>query len=198
MPSAGTARRGCPRRAAGRGPACRGRPRRRTRRRAQDRVRRQPHHGEHDAEHDADHHRGDGQPDRRRRRPGGSPSLNAYFHCSDQLKRGFVTTLWTSIAARTAMTTTATQRPGWRTGTALIASAVPVAPCVCGGHGLSLPRRTGGALLGGVDLAGLDRARLRAPLVRICWYWPPSMSFWTAPWIAFARFAFSSGWSSTA
>ncbi|GIL26563.1 hypothetical protein NUM_18170 [Actinocatenispora comari] len=37
----------------------------------------------------------------------------------------FVTTMWTNIAASTASTTTATQRPGWRTGTARIGSGRP-------------------------------------------------------------------------
>ena len=35
---------------------------------------------------------------------------------------GLVTSMWTNMAASTAMTAAAIQRPGWRTGTARICS----------------------------------------------------------------------------
>ncbi len=92
-----------------------------------ERVRRQPHDGE----------------QRRRARPR-SPSRSRSARASraspsrmrsvEQVMRrrrptrsgGFVTTEWTSATATTSTIAAATQRPGWRTGTARISSGRPV------------------------------------------------------------------------
>ena len=47
-------------------------------------------------------------------------SVNAFWDWNCHAQFGFVRTLLTAIATSTAMTATATHRPGCRTGTALI------------------------------------------------------------------------------
>src|SRR5690606_1394513 len=81
-----------------------------------------------------------------------------------QLNAGLVSTMCRNIAARTAITAIATQRQGWRTGTALIRP----------GRSVSVPDRELVAVIGGsgsrvdrevVDGSGLDAPRLQGGLV---------------------------------
>jgi hypothetical protein len=53
------------------------------------------------------------------RTPSSTGGRNMLSNMKPHWKAGLVTSMWTNIATRTAMTTMATQRPGWRTGTAL-------------------------------------------------------------------------------
>src|SRR5882757_996575 len=90
------------------------------------------------------------------RRPLSTTSENMYWPTTGQLNRGLVKIAFTNCAASTASTATDTQRPGWRTGTALIGAA-PVGAEPTGGLG-SVCVVTGRSLSGvGVDLRGLDR-----------------------------------------
>src|SRR5882757_543497 len=99
------------------------------------------------------------------RSPLSTTSENMYWPTTGQLNRGLVKIAFTNCAASTASTTTDTQRPGWRTGTALIGAA-PVGAELAGGIGLgSVSVVTGRSLSGvGVDLCGLDRALGAVPL----------------------------------
>ena len=63
------------------------------------------------------------------RRPRSTGSENRYWPTTSHWKFGFVRNEWTSIATSTTITTTATQRPGCRTGTALIGGAGPASVC---------------------------------------------------------------------
>ena len=73
------------------------------------------------------------------RRPRSTGSEKRYWPTTSHPKLGFVTNVWTSIATSTTMTATATHRPGWRSGTALIGSDFPVSVC-SDDHGVSQPR----------------------------------------------------------
>src|SRR4051812_40716089 len=79
---------------------------------------------------------------------------------------GFVASMWTNIPASTRMTNAATQRPGWRTGIALMASGAllsavsrSVTP-----PSSSLPHRTSAG--GGVELRRVHRVRVDVPLLQ--------------------------------
>src|SRR6266508_219620 len=71
----------------------------------------------------------------------------------------FVTSMWTNIADRIAMTTMATQRPGWRTGTAVTASGRARSAVF-----VSVMTPRAGTRTSGVDGRGVDGPRVNAPL----------------------------------
>ena len=92
---------------------------------------------------------------------------------SGQSQLGFVTTPCTNIAANSAITPAPIHRPGWRTGTASIASgrplwAVPSHPQFSSilRRGSAVPATVRPSLGTRVDLRGLDRAVADTPLVQ--------------------------------
>src|SRR5215213_9571178 len=95
------------------------------------------------------------------RTPSMTGGRNMLSNMKPHWNAGLVTSMWTNIATRTAMTTMATQRPGWRTGTALTVSGgtrsgVLVAVSVMAPAPFD---RTSG-----VDGRVVDRPRVHAPL----------------------------------
>ncbi len=64
------------------------------------------------------------------RRPFSTGGEKRYSATTDQPKPSLVSRELTAIAARTASTATASHRPGWRTGTALIGSGRGAAAAV--------------------------------------------------------------------
>src|SRR6266536_3718445 len=97
------------------------------------------------------------------RSPSSTGGLNIILSLKmyDHWKCSFVISRWTNIASRTASIPTATQRPGCRTGTALIAAgrARSVSTCVVIGLGAGVHGRVG-------DAAGGDAPLVEDLLVR--------------------------------
>src|SRR5512132_3818640 len=92
-----------------------------------------------------------------------TPSMTGGRNMLSSMKRhwnaSLVTSMWTNIAATMARTTIATQRPGCRTGTAVMASG-----CARSAVFVSVMLAPGPAD-SGIDGGGVDGARLDAPLV---------------------------------
>src|SRR3954453_4602645 len=79
-----------------------------------------------------------------------------------QWKRGFVATEGTIVAAGPTTTAPATQRPGWRTGTARICSGLAGAATSCRPAD-AISRPSASSALGLVDLGRADLAPLNSP-----------------------------------
>ena len=103
---------------------------------------------------------------------------NRYFPTVSHRNLGLVTTLLTSIATSTASTATATQRPGCRTGTALISSGGSLPPAARrGSAGWSCRPSSRAPLITGSVIAPSETSHRS----RIALYVPSAMSAFTAP-----------------
>ena len=111
------------------------------------------------------------------RRPRSTGSENRYWPTTSHSKFGFVRNECTSIATSTAMTATATQRPGCRTGTAWSGRAGPASV-----WSATITRQPAAPLIFDVVIAPPETLHLS----RIALYVPSVISACTAPWIALA------------